>query len=406
MPSEIVQLNAMVLKASGGLSKLLRRVGPVAFLLLLLLRQELALYACRSAVNSRGRRLMSGANLFADPETPVIFETIENHEVMYQAPAGGVMGVLFVAHGCHHAAGDFFLKSETCPTCLGLPEERRLLLRALHRGYAVVAVSSLDRASGCWNSHQVDRDLQPVATILDEVRRREGWADKPLYALGASSGGSFVLCLPLVADLRGISPQIMGLGEQHLRYVLQHMGDKLLPKPQQQAGEGAQAQQQEPELTEEEARALRPYPPALFQHMARDRLTANVVAQNIQMLLDRNVSVKEVAVDAQPLEPTFLSDRIIGFPEDLSRQIASTLKAHGLIGVGGHLKRDPRSTVHDWQWLIREHVPALNEDVWPLQPDASAIHEELNIAYASHEIISDHIDEMLDWFERQGQVKR
>ena len=52
------------------------------------------------------------------------------------------------------------------PLDAGLPEERRILLRALARGYAVVAVSSANRMTRCWNSHQKDKDLVPVAAIL------------------------------------------------------------------------------------------------------------------------------------------------------------------------------------------------------------------------------------------------
>ena len=38
-------------------------------------------------------------------------------------------------------------------------------------------------------------------------------------------------------------------------------------------------------------------------------------------------------------------------------------------------------------------------------PGRSPIFEELNVAWASHELISDTTDSMLDWFERAANSK-
>lgn len=72
------------------------------------------------------------------------------------------ISVLFVAHGCNHAATDFWPPSRRCARCTGLPQERLVRLAALARGYAVVAVSSLDRQTQCWHNTQADksRDVQ------------------------------------------------------------------------------------------------------------------------------------------------------------------------------------------------------------------------------------------------------
>lgn len=45
-------------------------------------------------------------------------------------------GTLFVAHGCTHAAHDWWPPSPACPHCLGLPEEVAQTQQALARGYA------------------------------------------------------------------------------------------------------------------------------------------------------------------------------------------------------------------------------------------------------------------------------
>jgi hypothetical protein len=72
-----------------------------------------------------------------------------NTEMVWQSPErtgfGQSVAVLFMAHGCSHAATDFFDKSKDCVNCIGLPVERRLVLAALQKGFFVVAVSSNDR---------------------------------------------------------------------------------------------------------------------------------------------------------------------------------------------------------------------------------------------------------------------
>ena len=70
-------------------------------------------------------------------------------EMVWQSPErvgyGQSVAVLFMAHGCSHAATDFFDQSPSCRECIGLPVERRLVQAALKRGFFVVAVSSKDR---------------------------------------------------------------------------------------------------------------------------------------------------------------------------------------------------------------------------------------------------------------------
>lgn len=76
---------------------------------------------------------------------------------------------------------------------------------ALERDLAVVAVSSEDRRSGCWRN----KDAPRVARALEWVKKHKGWAHLPLFALGASSGGSFVGNLPKDVEIDGLTIQIM-----------------------------------------------------------------------------------------------------------------------------------------------------------------------------------------------------
>lgn len=62
-------------------------------------------------------------------------ETMRGHEVLYQVPEK-TRATLFIAHGCSHAAHDWWPPSAACPQCLGLPEEVAQTQQALARGYA------------------------------------------------------------------------------------------------------------------------------------------------------------------------------------------------------------------------------------------------------------------------------
>ena len=83
---------------------------------------------------------------------------------------------------------DHTSQSLSCPKCIGLPEEIRITNGLLRQQYAVVAVSSTGH---CWG----EEDFERTKKILEIVAAELGHP-LPLYAIGASSGGSFVAHLP------------------------------------------------------------------------------------------------------------------------------------------------------------------------------------------------------------------
>lgn len=48
-----------------------------------------------------------------------------------------------------------------------------------------------------------------------------------------------------------------------------------------------------------------------------------------------------------------------------------------------------------WQSLVRERLPDL-----PVEADVSALAEEMNVAWAMHELVSDRMDEVFLWLEQ------
>ena len=169
-------------------------------------------------------------------------DTLFKHKCMWQLPAAPPKGVVLFFHGCNHSATDLWEKSTLCPECLGelrpvgcgspactalywhvcpapharpppghraapragLPEEVRVRLAVLRRGHAIVAVSSRDRVSLCWDLGYNPLASQDgrIAEILAEVAEREGLQGLPVYAIGGSSGGAFALLLPHLMTLQ------------------------------------------------------------------------------------------------------------------------------------------------------------------------------------------------------------
>ncbi|EFJ51724.1 hypothetical protein VOLCADRAFT_103362 [Volvox carteri f. nagariensis] len=319
------------------------------------------------------------------------YEEIEGIEAVWQGPPLGTArrGVMFIAHGCNHGAIDWWPQSPSCPQCIGLPEELNVTLHCLVRGYAVVAVSSAARrGSRCWQSvlrgggdpwdysqgpspEDWMRTRRQVRRVLDVLLSREGLSSLPLLALGASSGGAFVLGLPLVMPGRfsGLAVQIMG-GPPGLLQKYRYFNQSAA------------------------------WPPTLFVHMPRDAALAELVARNLEELREGGVRTREIQVRPQPLTPLYLVQRCAPeVDEQTSRAVYEALKFADFLDPRGYLRLNPRSQQGGgWRAVLKAAgVPELQK--LRLQPEASPIAEELNLLYAGHELCSETTTDMLDWFE-------
>ncbi len=112
-------------------------------------------------------------------------------------------GLVLLFHGCSHGASDW----------LHLPEERAIVSKLLGSGYSVLAFSSVDRQSRCWSAawplDEVEKvtsnpDVDSVLGALAVWLKREGKQQLPIFAQGASSGGTFVTVISRAMYLRGI----------------------------------------------------------------------------------------------------------------------------------------------------------------------------------------------------------
>jgi hypothetical protein len=266
---------------------------------------------------------------------------------------------MFLAHGCGHSALDFFDPSPSCPRCIGLPEEKKIASAALRAQYLVVAVSSSDV---CWSHYT---DIRPVELVIARLRRLHGSA-LPLFGLGASSGGYFIGSLPLYStslSFAAICIQIMGL-PLHL-------------------------------LEREGHGQLTAYPPSLWIHMAKDQDTARAVDLATKALRRRGRTTRKISVPELPITEEFFADRT-GCPTGDSESIWAAFLADGVINSSGFLVEDPRQSA--WRESILRSPKLSHYRSSALAADQSAISEEMNVAYALHEITSDYMPQILQFF--------
>ena len=307
----------------------------------------------------------------SDPVRASVDPTTSNTskiEVIWELPSTQPKGIFFAAHGCQHSAGDFWLKNDdTCPGCLGLPEELRIVKTVLSRGFVFVAVSSVDRTSRCWSKEDDSRVRAALSYVNSKI---PGSGNLTVLAFGASSGGSFVGRLP--SALRGsllpvscLLSQISPLDED----VVQSLGWT--------------------------TSGHEPFPPTVFAYMSKDGGTASAIAKQMSFLGQAGVQTAEMRVAPRKIDAEFFVDADVRpagrepITDGTSKALVEILRLKGLLDDEGFLKADPRESA--WRDAIRSLAPD------SLQPDASPISEMMNVAFAQHEIMSTPIASMMDF---------
>ena len=286
----------------------------------------------------------------------------ENSEVdyMWQKPhTKKVQGIIFLAHGCNHAGTDWWVPSEECPECLGLPEEVAIVEMARQKGLLVVTASSKDRKSKCWNK---DLDGERISKVLKSFHDK--FPAAPIFGLGSSSGGEMV---------GRIIPDLLRKGDGSPLYS------------------GYITQNKTPQKTYDLFR------PAVYMYLAKDFAGSKRAKEFISEY--RKGPSMEVRLKAMKIEKDTFHTRIPHFvSETQSADIYKKLvKGFVLDEEKGSIHESPKKTMDIWQPLLKSLLPQDS-----LQPDESPVFEVLNVAWAHHQTTSDGVDDALDWLIEQA----
>jgi hypothetical protein len=273
-------------------------------------------------------------------------------------------GIVFLLHACTHSALKFFSPSPSaCPNCMGLSEELRITRITIERGYIPVAVSCVDRKSGCWS---IMRDVVRIEAVLkhDIVRAFLTEGSSSVFAIGASSGGAFAAELATRGIVDAALVMVMSLSDG--------VTGKLRTSPK----------------------------PIYFAPMPRDKGMTKMVFKNYHDLK----SVKDFIVldtancGSLPVTTGYLIQRVPGMTADAGDELISLLKMAGHIDSSNMMKVDP--THSEW----RNIVSPLNSTHWLnkfyLKPGCSPLAKALHRAWAFHEYCSEAVFPALTFFEQ------
>ncbi|KAL0354012.1 UNVERIFIED_CONTAM: hypothetical protein Sangu_0982500 [Sesamum angustifolium] len=229
-------------------------------------------------------------------------------DLIWQIP-DSPKAVLFLAHGCNGRAVNFWDKSPNCPNCVGLPEERLIVLHALARKFAVLAVSS---KGICWS---LGEERWIVKDIIQWWITKQKVDKLPIFALGASSGGYFVSVLAAELPFRGIALMIAEGVYSHL------------------------------DITKD-------YPPTLFVHMPKDETRNRKIEKYLKVMREKGIDVAEIKCTEFPLTSQFFANRIPGPDLNLSVKLFDVFQEKGFIDKNGYMRDDGRAI--PWKTALEE----------------------------------------------------
>jgi hypothetical protein len=296
--------------------------------------------------------------------------------------------IITSAHGCSHAGTDWFVKSSSCPSCIGLPIERTIAEASLAHGYAVLAPTSQDRQSGCWSPADVPLVVNTIKHVLtheafvrpaqstDTTKMTAAEAKSlPVVLLGASSGGAFVAPLALAARDAGLIVAALCV------------------------------QIAAPQVPGE---MLSGVPPMLFVHMQRDAMTADRIAAVMQQRQAAGIKTDQQRVQPPlPIQADFFQRHKHLNRAESSRLVESLTKAGMLHKETRQLTCNPRAAFmpfkleagpcDDWPKLAKQAVQHKHDQY---QPDQSGVSELLNMAYAEHELTNAFFADTLEFFDQ------
>ena len=146
-----------------------------------------------------------------------------------------------------------------------------------------------------------------------------------------------------------------------------------------------------------ESKGANAYPPSLWIAMTNDERTLRSVHRTVKYLNEHKKIAELIEASELPLHATYFSDRITGMTPDISKSIVTTLNKCDLMDESDFLLQDPRMS--EWRICLKK-----NKELWEvvtredtLEADLSPISEELNVAYAMHEITANYMSEIINF---------
>lgn len=293
----------------------------------------------------------------------------------YQLPAGEAKGTLVVLPGCARWGPGFWpYDAKGCTTCAGLTEDVAHTKQALARGYAIFVPWPIDRSypgQYCWGAKD---DGPTLPKIISEFLAQNKLSSKPVFAMGASSGGSVALKLQALLESAQVPFKLSGV----IALVSTNLDVK----------DYAPRQKHSPPT----AWITLSYPNEIKQGQANVAAYKKYAPSGFAMS------------DVKPVVPTYFSDRHPQITPVQSAEIVAGLKSIKLLGPDGIFLVDLKKN-KGWAPKLYAAVPWLKKSpVYALGPTKkSAIQQAMLVAQAGHEHVCDYLTAALMWLESGGK---
>lgn len=292
----------------------------------------------------------------------------------YQIPPNP-KGLLLVTPGCARWGPGFWpYDPSSCPECVGLTEDVCHTKQALARGYAILVGWPVDRAfpgQYCWSAKD---DVPGIVRVLEDFVAQFNLAGKPIYTMGASSGGSIALLMPSLLAKHGTK------------------GLKI---------SGVVAEVSTTRGVDDIAKGLKDLPPIVWVVMKPDEQgRARQHAADYQRLGGK---AAVVVSPPRPVTDSYFSDRSPVITPAQSAQLVGALKRSGVLGNDGKFTRDFKKD-KSWVGQVQRSVPWIKSSpAYALGPTkSSAILQAMLVAEAHHEHVCDYLTAAFAWFEARG----
>lgn len=287
------------------------------------------------------------------------------------------MGLLLVLPGCARWGPGFWPHDPVgCPECVGLTEDVAHTKQALARGYAILVGWPVDRARPgqyCWSAKD---DADSIVKVLEEFVARHGLQGKPIYVMGASSGGSVALRMPAILAQRASKLTVSG--------VLAEVATTL----------------EVPDMV----RGVAFHPPRVWVAMG-DNATEISRAKKRVSDYSKFGPAALVVSPVRPIVDAYFSDRHPQISPAQSAELVGAMRRVGMLDAAGRFTIDIKKN-KAWVAKLQAQVPWLKSSkAYALAPTkSSAILQAMLLARAQHEHVTDYLTPALMWFESGGKA--
>lgn len=287
----------------------------------------------------------------------------------YQVPKDP-RGTLFVFPGCARTGVGFWpYDARACAQCAGLSEDVAHTKQALARGYAIVVFTAAGK-SFCWGGAT---DGEFIKTAIPQfLAKRPELRGKPVYVMGASSGGGLMQrslgdlgvridgCIALVATSTEVD-----------------------------------------QITRTFSRGEKP-PPIVWITMAEAKEIAT--ARALVAGYKRHAPAATVATKPHRITDTYFSDRHPLITPTQSAQMAAQMRKLRVIREDGSFTGDPKKN-RAWLKQMTAALPFLRTKNFPVAPfEKGVVLQAVMVAVARHEHVCDYLTAALMWLERGGKT--